>query len=211
MNSIIESIDAGKSLSRHQAETIIDQIIKGAYPQEQVGELLLALRKKQETSEELLGFVDGLSKKAHLLKLPNQFTASQSNSVLMDVCGTGGDSSGTVNVSTGVALVLASAGLNIAKHGNRGVSSKSGSSDVLEVLGLGSDTTPEQAIQSLQKLGTICLLMNRSSIAYQENKAPLIIGDPLEIALSILGKKIGDKISYEVNGVLIEGEIVDLR
>jgi len=116
-----------------------------------VGELLLALRKKQETGEEILGFVDGLSKKAHLLKLPSELHANQSQSVLIDVCGTGGDSAGTFNVSTGVALVLASAGVNVAKHGNRGVSSKSGSSDVLEVLGLGSDTSPEQAIQSLQK------------------------------------------------------------
>src|ERR1035437_3485637 len=151
MNSIIESIDAGNSLSRSQAEAVINQIIEGAYPQEQVGELLLALRKKQETAEELLGFVDGLLKKAHLLNLPANFTETGSNSVLLDVCGTGGDGAGTFNVSTGVALVLASAGLNIAKHGNRGVSSKSGSSDVLEVLGLGSDTSPEQAIQSLQK------------------------------------------------------------
>lgn len=133
-----------ESLTRTQAESLINEIISDRMKPEQIGELLLTMKRRGETTNELLGFIDGLTKRAHLL----QFTPPKP---LIDVCGTGGDGAGTFNVSTGVALVLASAGVNVAKHGNRGVSSKSGSSDVLEVLGLGSDTTPEQAIESLTR------------------------------------------------------------
>lgn len=146
MELLIAATRAGQHLSREQAEAVISRIIADEFDAGSIAEFLLALREKPETADELLGFVDGLSKQAHRL-------AYQPPHVLLDVCGTGGDKSGTFNVSTGVALLLASMGIAIAKHGNRGVSSQSGSSDVLEVLGLGSDTTPAQAIHSLQQYG----------------------------------------------------------
>lgn len=146
MEQLIASTRAGQHLSREQAEVVISWIIADMFEPASIAEFLLALREKQETADELLGFVDGLSKKAHRLEF-------QYPHILLDVCGTGGDQSGTFNVSTGVALLLASMGVAIAKHGNRGVSSQSGSSDVLEVLGLGSDATPAQAIRALEQFG----------------------------------------------------------
>jgi anthranilate phosphoribosyltransferase len=143
MNALLE----GKSLSRAQAEQLMEKLVDGSVSAEQIGAFLIALRLKEESVEEIAGFVDCLRKRA---------VAVDHDCVeLMDVCGTGGDASGSFNVSTTVAFVVAAAGQPIAKHGNRSVSSRSGSFDVLEALGLRFESDPKLVVRSIQefKLG----------------------------------------------------------
>ena len=149
MKKVLEVILSGNSLTHGQALEAIDALIDGQPSAEQVAAFLVAMRMKTETSVELSGFVEGLLKRAILLKptVANEFPD------LIDVCGTGGDGAGTFNVSTGAALVLASAGVTVAKHGNKGVSSASGSADVLEALGLKGDLSADSAVQSLREFG----------------------------------------------------------
>jgi anthranilate phosphoribosyltransferase len=145
MKAPLESLLAGQSLTREQAKDLILKLMAGEVSDVQIGAVLTALRMKEETAEELLGFIDGLATFSKPLVLkPNEFES------LIDVCGTGGDRSGSFNVSTGVAIVLASAGVAVAKHGNRGVSSQSGSADVLEKLGMKSDLNSAEGTQSLR-------------------------------------------------------------
>jgi anthranilate phosphoribosyltransferase len=145
---IAEALDirlAGRTLSRAEARRAMAALIDEATP-EQVGALLMALRFRTETLDELLGFVDCLSERAIKVERPR-------DAVVMDVCGTGGDCAGTFNVSTTVAFVLASCGVQVAKHGNRSVSSRSGSFDVLEALGFAIEADPAKAAERLRAHG----------------------------------------------------------
>ena len=130
----IEQLLAGKSLRRDQARNIMDQVMAGEATPVQVAGVLIALRAKGETVEEMAGFVDSMQAHATSLSVPEG---------TIDTCGTGGDRAGTFNISTAAALVAAGAGIPVAKHGNRAASSRCGSADVLEALGvditLGSD------------------------------------------------------------------------
>ena len=144
MKARLDLILRGESLKREEAHALMEELISGDVPVEQVGALLVALRMRGETSEELFGFSECLLEKT---SFENKYD------LLLDVCGTGGDGAGTFNVSTAVALVVASLGVPVAKHGNRGVSSRSGSSDVLEALNLKSDQTSTEANRSLEELG----------------------------------------------------------
>jgi anthranilate phosphoribosyltransferase len=149
MKTALESLLAGRSLSCEQSAELLQKMLDhAAAPQartEPIAAVLIALRMKTESADELLGFVQGMSR----LAVPVALEEPE----LLDVCGTGGDRSGTFNVSTGVALILASCGIRIAKHGNRGVSSQSGSADVLEALGLRSDRSAAEAAESLGRHG----------------------------------------------------------
>lgn len=136
---------AGKSLTREQAERAMALVLDGKVAPEQVGGFLIALRIKQESIDEISGFVDCLRKRA--------IPVHVSRPDVMDVCGTGGDCSGSFNVSTTVAFVVAAAGQPIAKHGNRSVSSRSGSFDVLEVLGVRFESDPARVARSIEELG----------------------------------------------------------
>lgn len=135
----------GKSLSREDAERAMSSLLDGDHAPEQIGAFLFALRMKQETVDEISGFVDSLIKRG--IQVPVQ------RSDVIDVCGTGGDACGTFNVSTVATFVLAAAGQPIAKHGNRSVSSRSGSFDVFEVLGLSFDSDPSKAAESIERFG----------------------------------------------------------
>ena len=134
----------GKSLSREHAAAAMCEVIEGRATPEQVGAFLFALRIKEESVEEISGFLDCLRAKA--VPFPDY-------PGLMDVCGTGGDSSGTFNISTTVAFVVAAAGQPVAKHGNRSVSSRSGSFDVLEALGLRFESDPALIARSIEEHG----------------------------------------------------------
>jgi anthranilate phosphoribosyltransferase len=143
LKTYLNSVLLGTSLSQSDAKRAAEMILRDEVPAEQISELLIALRSKKETSDEILGFLTAIR------ETTAPFPVFSHD--LMDVCGTGGDGSQTFNVSTGVALVLASLGIKIAKHGNRSVSSKSGSSDVLQALQISNDLCVNDAITSLEK------------------------------------------------------------
>ncbi len=135
----------GHSLTEFEAEAVMEQIMAGGATPAQIGGFLSALRAKTETIEEITGFARAMRR--------NAITVPTRRRPLVDVCGTGGDGSGTFNISTAVAFVIAGAGLAVAKHGNRSVSSKCGSADVLETLGVRLNLAPEDVGTCIDEIG----------------------------------------------------------
>ncbi len=135
-----------KDLSGEEAKQVMADIMSGRCTPSQIGSFLTALRLKGETVEEIAAFAYVMRDKA--IKIP--VTGSEN---LIDTCGTGGDAKGTFNISTITAFVAAAAGAKVAKHGNRAASSKCGSADVLEQLGVNLDITPEKAGECIEKIG----------------------------------------------------------
>jgi anthranilate phosphoribosyltransferase len=123
----IEQLLQGTALNRDQARDVMDQVMAGEVTTGQLAGLLIALRAKGETVDEMTGFVESMRAHATPLDVP---------AGAIDTCGTGGDRAGTFNISTAAALVSAGAGIPVAKHGNRAASSRCGSADVLEALGV---------------------------------------------------------------------------
>ena len=144
----IQRVIDGGNLSTLEAEEAMDAIMSGQVTEAQIGGYLTALRMKGETIEEITGSAKVMREKCLQL---------YSKETLMDIVGTGGDCSNTFNVSTASAFVVAAAGIKVAKHGNRSVSSKCGSADVLEALGVKLDLTKEQNEAVLEKTG-ICFM-----------------------------------------------------
>lgn len=136
---------AGQNLSREEARAAMQVIMSGQANDTQIGAFLTALRMKGETSEEVTGFAETMRSQAIKVEC--------SSKKLIDTCGTGGDQRGTFNVSTAVAFVLAGAGLCVAKHGNRGVSSSCGSADVLSALGVKLELTPKAVSEAIDTIG----------------------------------------------------------
>src|SRR5882762_185871 len=149
MKSLIEKIEAGSDLSRQEAEAAMEEILSGRAVEDSIVALLSALRTKGETVAELVGFARAM--RSHATPIFND--ASRPYELLVDTCGTGGDASGTFNISTASMFVAAGAGARVAKHGNRSVSSKSGSADVLEALGANIMLTPAQVAQCIGETG----------------------------------------------------------
>ncbi len=147
LNSNLRFLLAGQSMTRREAERTLSRVLDHALPPEQLGAFFYGLRAKQESAEEIAGFLDCLEKRA--IPIP----AVATHRPLMDICGTGGDGAGTFNISTVVAFVLAAAGQPVAKHGNRAVSSQSGSFDVLEKLGVRTESDPAQAVVQIHDVG----------------------------------------------------------
>ncbi len=148
-------VEQHATLSREQAHALMQEILadtEHALPDAQIAGLLSVLAARGVTSSELAGFVDAMRASA----VPLPFSEIE-RAVLVDTCGTGGDSSGTFNISTAVALVAASAGAKIAKHGNRSLSSRCGSADVLDALGVPTSLRPEQAVACLRTTGFVFL------------------------------------------------------
>lgn len=127
----IARLIAGESLSRNDAYRTMLEIMNGEATESQIAGFLVALRIKGESVDEIVGCALAMREKAEKLTI--------NKSVILDTCGTGGDSAGTFNISTAAALIAAAAGATVAKHGNRAISSKSGSADVLKALGLNLD------------------------------------------------------------------------
>ena len=149
MNTLIKKIEAGSDLSRQEAELAMEEILSGRSNEEAIVALLTVLRAKGETVAELVGFARAMRQQATPV-FPN---GSRPDELLVDTCGTGGDSSGTFNISTAAAFVAAGAGAHIAKHGNRSISSKCGSADVLEALGVSLDVPPERVGAAIREIG----------------------------------------------------------
>jgi anthranilate phosphoribosyltransferase len=149
MHSLIKKVEAGSDLSRQEAENAMEEILSGRSNEETIVSLLAALRAKGETVGELVGFARAMRRQA----TPVLADGSGSDELLVDTCGTGGDSSGTFNISTAAAFVAAGAGVRIAKHGNRSISSKCGSADVLEALGVSLDVPPKRVGEAIREIG----------------------------------------------------------
>jgi anthranilate phosphoribosyltransferase len=135
----------GHDLSRDESRAVMDEIMRGAATPAQIGGFLVALRLKGETVDEIAGCAEAM--RAHVLAVRPK------REDLVDTAGTGGDGAGTINISTAAALVAAAAGAGVAKHGNRAVSSASGSADVLEALGFRLELPPERIERSIDELG----------------------------------------------------------
>jgi anthranilate phosphoribosyltransferase len=135
----------GDDLSNVEARDVMNQVMRGEATPAQIGGFLVALRLKGETAEEIAGCAEAM--RAHVLAVRPK------RDDLVDTAGTGGDGAGTFNISTAAALVAAAAGAAVAKHGNRAVSSASGSADVLEALGFELELPAERIARSIDELG----------------------------------------------------------
>jgi len=159
----------GPSLDRGEARAVMGEVLSGKCTDAQIAALLVALRMKGETVEEIVGFAEAIRAAAAPLPIRSAESLAVSGTgrdalaeespaeSLVDTSGTGGDASGTFNISTVTALVAAGAGVRVAKHGNRSISSKCGSADVVEALGINIQLSPERAAQCLREVG-ICFL-----------------------------------------------------
>ncbi len=141
----ISKVIAGENLSQAEASGAMDEIMSGQATDAQIAAFITALRMKGETPEEIAGCAQVMRDKATPIHTRHP--------LVVDTCGTGGDGAQTFNISTTVAFVLAGAGLPVAKHGNRSVSSRSGSADVLEALGVKLSLNPEQVGRCLDEIG----------------------------------------------------------
>jgi anthranilate phosphoribosyltransferase len=155
----------GQSLARAEARAVMGEVLAGNCTDAQIAGLLVGLRMKGETVEEIVGFAEAIRaaatplpiSSAGALDLSGTGRDALAESSLVDTSGTGGDASGTFNISTATAFVTAGVGVRVAKHGNRSISSKCGSADVMEALGVNIQLTPERAAQCLREVG-ICFL-----------------------------------------------------
>ena len=150
IHEALEKIIAEKDLTRAEAEAAMQQILCGQASDAQIAGFLTALRMKGETVDELVGFATAMRRHAtpnfSSLRLPP-------GEALVDTAGTGGDACGTFNISTAAAFVIAGAGMRVAKHGNRSFSSRCGSADVLEELGVRMDLAPERVARAIEEIG----------------------------------------------------------
>jgi anthranilate phosphoribosyltransferase len=144
LKSIIGKVATGATLSRDEAASAFDSMMSGEATPSQMGGLLMALRVRGETVDEITGAVSAMRGKMLRVTAPAD---------AVDVVGTGGDGSGSVNVSTCASFIVAGAGVPVAKHGNRALSSRSGAADVLASLGVKIDLTPEQVGQCVREAG----------------------------------------------------------
>ena len=145
MKAELEKVIEGHNLTFDEAYEVMYSIMSGNENNSKIASLLTALKMKGETSEEVAGFVKAMREKVIKIKCENER--------VIDVCGTGGDGSGTFNISTAVSFVVAGAGVSVAKHGNRSISSRSGSSDVLHELGVDVQLNPELSEKALNEIG----------------------------------------------------------
>jgi anthranilate phosphoribosyltransferase len=145
-----------QSLSREEACGVMAEVLTGKCTDAQIAALLVALHMKGETVEEIVGFAEAIRAAAIPLSLHPDSTVDVSGTgrdALVDTCGTGGDASGTFNISTATAFVVAGAGIRVAKHGNRSVTSKCGSADVMEALGVNINLPPARLAACLEEVG----------------------------------------------------------
>ena len=145
-----------RDLTRIEAAAAMEAIMSGAATNAQIAAFLTALRMKGETVEELIGFAQVMRQKAVRIRRRTEDVAALTGTdreMLIDTCGTGGDAAGTFNVSTATAFVVAGAGLRVAKHGNRSVSSMCGSADVVETLGISLELSPPKVARCVDEIG----------------------------------------------------------
>ncbi len=168
----------GRNLARDQAAEAMRELMSGNATPAQVGEFLVALRMKGETVDEITGFAETMRAFATRVET--------SRRPLVDTCGTGGDHSGTFNISTTAAFVVAGAGIAVAKHGNRSATSRCGSADVLEALGVNINATPAQAGRCIDEVG-IGFLFARTLHSAMKHVASARVELKIRTVFNILG------------------------
>lgn len=144
MKQILEQLLNQHNLTRDEAYNIMLSIMSGEYDDAQIAGFLMALRAKGETVDEITGFAQAMREKMVTIQLETP---------AIDMCGTGGDALGTFNISTAATFVIAGAGVHVAKHGNRSMTSKSGSADVLQALGISIDKSVEESSEDIENIG----------------------------------------------------------
>lgn len=148
MEDLIEDLICGRAVATERLKNCLTQFCEGNSPPEQLAALLALMRCRGETADQLAGFAEAMMAKANTIEVGDH---------VVDHSGTGGDHSGSFNISTTAALLTAACGVPVAKHGNRSVTSKSGSADVLEALGIDVNLPPERAKQCLEETGFVFL------------------------------------------------------
>jgi anthranilate phosphoribosyltransferase len=181
IEAAIRCVEAGRDLSMDEAAEAFGLIMEGRWSEQQLGRLLVALAQKGETVAEIAGAAAAMRRKMTPIRT--------SRAVLLDTCGTGGDRSGTFNISTAAALAAAAAGLPVAKHGNRAATSRSGSADVLAALGVNVEAEVARVEACLEELG-ICFCF-----------APLLHGAMKFVAP--VRKKLGRPTIFNILGPLV--------
>ncbi len=144
-SAVLRRLMAGESLARGEMASLIGRIVDGEVGEPEVAALLVALAMKGETDDEIVGAATAMRERVR--RVPHRLSG------VLDTCGTGGDGRGGFNVSTAAAFVAASAGVPVAKHGNRAISSRSGSADVLHSLGIAIEVEPEISARQLEEIG----------------------------------------------------------
>jgi anthranilate phosphoribosyltransferase len=147
--SLIEQVEAGRVLTRSEAEAVMEELLSGRAETPEIVRLLTALNQRPVQVQELAGFARVMRRRATRVFAEGEPKPAK----MVDTCGTGGDDSGTFNISTAAAIVAAAAGARVAKHGNRAASSRSGSADVLEALGVQIDLPFERYGRAIREIG----------------------------------------------------------
>lgn len=142
--SVLEPLMAGQSLSRDEAHAAMAEVMSGRATESQIAAFIVSMRAKGESAEEMTGLVDAMLEAAVTVDVGEP---------VVDTVGTGGDKSGTFNISTTAAFIAAGAGAKVAKHGNRAASSKTGSADLLEALGFDLDLEPDATVRMIREVG----------------------------------------------------------
>ena len=192
-NPLLEQLYSGYSLSTSESTALFNAVIQGELSNEQIAAMLIALKVRGANTEEITGAVAASLQNAKVFPRPYYPFA--------DIVGTGGDGQNTINISTASAIVAASMGAKVAKHGNRSVSSKSGASDVLTALGVNVNVTPEQARQALDEIG-VCFLFAQQYHSGFRHVAPVRAALKTRTIFNILGPLINPaRPTYHLLGV----------
>ena len=157
ISEALQRLSAGRDLEESEARAVLLEIMGGRAGEAQTAAFLSALRVKGETAEEIVGMARAMSELAEKVEVDAD--------VILDTCGTGGDGAQTFNISTAAALVAAGAGVTVAKHGNRSATSRCGSADVLEALGVQIDIAPEQVSRCIAEAGIGFMFAPRHHLA----------------------------------------------
>jgi anthranilate phosphoribosyltransferase len=160
LNSVIKKIVTKENLTIQEAEKAMNSIMSGECVPSQIGAFLIGLRMKGETIDEITGCAVAMKQNAKAFDV-SFHDNSKENTLVIDTCGTGGDGANTFNISTAVSIIAAAAGIKVAKHGNRAVSSKSGSADVLAELGFNIEVDTIESEQCLKETGMTFLFAQK--------------------------------------------------
>jgi len=201
-NNYLRKVVNGENLMLNEMEIAMKMIMEGGTTDSQLAGFLVGLRMKGETIDEITAAARVMREKAIAIE--------NGGKLLIDTCGTGGDGKGTFNISTTVALIIAGAGLTVAKHGNRSVSSRSGSADLLEALGVNIELSPERVQECLDRIGIAFLFAPSFHKAMK-----YAIGPRRELGLRTIFNVLGPltnpaRAKYQVLGVYHPGLVYPL-